>query len=269
MSDLDAYEDEMGRFSRLNDRELDRLLAGQGPVEDGDFVELATFFRELNVVFQEAPDGPTEIQHLTAIMDAVLLLPGADAPPVASTVERLFLRSRGAWSGRTSRAARVAFAVVLALGAFCGVAYAGALPGPVQGAVADVARNVGVSLPGAHNNKDDRAQNDKHDITRSKAPVGTQTHTNTGAETNGQGTQTNNHDAGAQQKDNHGAQNANSGAEHNGNEGGTNGAAGNTGQNNPGEGSQGSVNTTPQAGQGLGNQGDVNPGDGNQGNGSN
>jgi hypothetical protein len=269
LSDLDAYGDEMGRFSRLNDRELDRLLAGHAPAEDGVLDELADFVRELNVVFQEAPDGATETRHLTAIMDAVRLLPAAGAPALTSTVERPLSSRRVAWSGWRSRAARVAFAGVLALSAFCGVAYAGALPGPVQGAVADVARNVGVSLPGAHNDKNDGAQNDKHDGAGNNAPVGPQTDTNTGAETNGQGTQTNSHDAGAQQNDNHGAQNGNNGVAHSGNEGGTNGAADNNGPSNPGEGSQGSVGATPQAGQGLGNQGDGNPGDGNPGNGNN
>jgi hypothetical protein len=269
LSDLDAYGNEMGRFSRLNDRELDRVLAGHGPGDDGDLDELAAFFRELNVVLQEAPDGSTETRHLNAILDAVRVLPTADAPPLAaSAVRRPVFRRRGAWSGRTSRAARVAFAGVLALSAFCGVAYAGALPGPVQGAVADVARNVGVSLPGAHNNKDDGAQNDKHDGAQNNAPTGTQTDTNTATENGGQGgqgTQNNGHDTGAQQNDNNGAQNGNSGAGHNGNQGGTNGDSGNNGPNSQGAGPQGSIGVTPP----QADPGGANLSDPNQGNGDN
>jgi hypothetical protein len=251
LSDFDAYGDEMGRFSRLNDRELDRLLGGQGPAEDGDLDDLAAFVRELNVAFQEGPDGPTETRHLTAIMDSVRLQPTADTPPP--------MPRRTVWSGGT---ARVAFAGVLALGAFCGVAYAGALPGPVQGAVADVARNVGVSLPGAHNNKDDGAQNDNHDNVQTNAPTATQTDTNPGAETNGQGSQTKDQsqDGGqnqpreGNQNDSHGSQNGNSGAEPNTN----------AGVNSPDEGSQGNAGTTPQTGQGGTNQDN-----GGQGNGDN
>ncbi|MDQ2967756.1 MAG: hypothetical protein M3R37_05480 [Actinomycetota bacterium] len=255
MSDIDAYGEEMGRFSRLNDRELDRLLAGQGSADDGDLEDLAGFVRELNVVFHEGPDGPTETRHLTAIMDAARLQPAADTPP---------LPRRSVWSGRTSRAARVAFASVLALGAFCGVAYAGALPGPVQGAVADVARNVGVSLPGAHNNKDDGAQNQKDDGARNNAPTDTQTNTNAGSESNGQGDQTKSNDT--NQNDNNGHQNGNSGVQQGRNDSGATGDAGSNGASNSGEGSHGSVSATPQADQGSGG---ANQDDGSQGNGDN
>lgn len=252
MSDLDAYEKEMGRFSQLEDPEL------------------AAFSRELEDAFRTPPDGETETRHLTAIMDAVRLQPAADAPPSAATAQRRS-RRRGAWSSRPTRVARAAFAAAVALGAFCGVAYAGALPGPVQGAVADVARNVGVSLPGAHNNKDDGAQNDTNDGAQNDTPAAPQASTNPEAGTGGQSGQSGNQDTGgAQQNESHGAQNGKNRAEQNQN---TNGGSGTQGagsnDSNDAGGAQQGVGPIPPSGQAGVNQDGGTPGDGNQGNGDN
>jgi hypothetical protein len=262
LSNGSAYEDEMGLFSRLSDRELDRLFAGKGPAEDRELEELAGFFRELPVVFQQAPDASTEARHLTAIMEAVRLLPADEGTASLNAVEESKPGGRAAWLGRTSRAARFALAGVLVLGLFCGAAYAGALPGPVQGAVADVARNIGVSLPGAHNDKDNGAQNNKHDGAQNNSTPDTRTDTNEGAQ-NGQGTQSETN-GGAQNGGNQGSQNRNQGAQSDRNPSGTNDAAGNGGQNNPDQGAHGNVGTAPHADQSGGNQDN-----GSQGNGGN
>ena len=152
MSDGDAYEDEMAMLSRPSDRDLDGLIAGRAPDDGGDFDELASFVRELKQAFDSSPNTTTEARHLHAIAAAARLATHS-APLPAPT--------RPAPAKRRLWARPLVLAGALTLGLFCGVAYAGALPGPVQGAVADVAGNVGVSLPGAHNDKDEGAQNDK------------------------------------------------------------------------------------------------------------
>ena len=180
-----AHEDEMGRLLRLHDRDLDRLLAGRAPADNGDLDELAAFVRELTHTFQAAPDPATETRHLNAIMTRS----GRFLQPIQHPSKR-----------RMGRPARYGGAAGSEVG--CGpcdsclrgfsrsgcsaaVLYAGALPGPVQGAVADFARNVGVSLPGAHNDKDDGPQNDKQDGQPNIVPGNTQTDTNGTAETDG------------------------------------------------------------------------------------
>jgi hypothetical protein len=178
LSDDDAYEDEMG-IAQLDDRGVDRLLAGQSPAVNGDLEEVAAFVRELTFTFYAAPDAATERRHLTAIMDAVPL------PPVPAAASKAPARSTARLGGR-SRGVRLAFVGALAVGSFCGVAYAGVLPGPVQGAVSDAARTIGVSLPGAHDNKNDGARNDSHGGGQNNnAPESTGTPTNSGPETNG------------------------------------------------------------------------------------
>lgn len=266
MSDGGASQDEMGRFLRLRDRELNRLLAGRTLADNGDLDELATFVRELTHTFQAAPDPATETRHLNAIIDALRALPAADTAPMAATDGSASLARRSRWLAGRSWAARLVLAGVLTFGLFCGVAYAGALPGPVQGAVADVARNVGVSLPGAHNDKDDGAQNDKQDGQPSIVPGQTQTDTNGRAETNGvqddeSRLRQNDGEQGSQSDDRDSSQqHGNSGTQNRGNDDGTNGNSGGEGRSESGQGAHGNVGATPGVGQGGGNQGGGNQG---------
>jgi hypothetical protein len=250
LSEIGAYEDDMGPLLQLNDRDLDRLLAGHAPSGDGDLDELAAFFREVHS-FQALPEAATEARHLSAIMEAVRLR--SSTAPAAPQKRRLRGRS---WT------ARVALVAALALGSFCGVAYAGALPGPVQGAVADVARNLGVSLPGAHNDKKDGAQNDKHSGEQSNAPV--KTETGSGAVQNNSGDTRSGGNGGTQNKAGH--RNANqksessthgsSGAGNNMNDSGSSSAWSSDSSGSVDQVPPGDVGPTPPAGQGDGAQGD-------------
>ncbi|HSS79682.1 MAG TPA: hypothetical protein VLK24_00665 [Gaiellaceae bacterium] len=265
MSDDGAYQDEMGVFSRLNDRELERLLDGRQPNGDPQTDELALFVKQLEQTFRASPDAATQRKHLGAIMDAV-----AKAPPVAAatTVHR---RRRGRSTGR------LVLAAATLLGLFCGVAYGGAFPGPVQGAIADVAHNVGVSLPGAHHNKDDGAQNNTHDgqpslpsVTTpapSNGSVDPSTHANP-QQHDGTQNQENEHSGSQQQQSGSGtgqSQQGDSGSSGSSGNGGTGGSGqgahgdGGSGQSGGG-GSQGGGQQQQGAGgsQGGGHQGDGN-----------
>jgi hypothetical protein len=262
MSNGDAYQDEMGATLMLDDRELDRLLAGQEPGGDrGDLEELATFFRELPLTFAAAPEAPTEARHLSAIMDAIRLVPMAEEAP-----------GKRGWLGKAPRTVRIAFAAALVLGLFGGVAYAGELPGPVQHAVADVASHVGVGLPGAHDNKSDGAANDKSNGEHGNLPAGT--HKGTGTSKTPQSNRGTGHQGSHGQTG--GSQDGNSGNQGHANESGTSGASGADQSNNLDQGTQGqsggsgtssgSHGSATQGGQGgHGGQG----GQGGQGGGTN
>lgn len=160
MSDRDADGGEMGRFSRFSDRDLDALMAGKTPAGRGELDDLAGFLRDAAVVFEEAPDGGVESRHLAAMTDTARLLAN-DSPATEPAGEPAQLPRRKFMSRKLL--VPVAACLLLALSAFGGVAYAGALPGPIQGPVADVADNLGVSLPGAEGDNDDGAQNNKDD----------------------------------------------------------------------------------------------------------
>ncbi len=243
----------MKPFSRLNDSELDQLLTGRLTADGGELDDLAAFLRELTHTFRAVPDAATEARHVHAIMDAVRTA----APVEAAQARETAARATPAWRRRqrTARrplARRVALAAVLSLGLFCGVAYAGALPRPVQGAVADVARNVGVSLPGAHNDKDDGSKNNGQNGQPSTGPADTQTDTNGAAGTSGaengqghgnqhEGEQGNQNRTGSQDHGNSTTQNQSNGS-------GTNGNRGSDGSGDSG-GSQGAGNSSGNANQ--------------------
>jgi hypothetical protein len=278
MSDGGAYQDEMRRFLRLNDRDLDQLLAGRAPTDHGELDELAAFARELKHTFEVAPEDATEAGHLKAIMDAIRTLPEAETADVptdgsAGLARRSRPRLARVWARPLVLAGAVAFAL------FCGVAYAGELPGPVQGRVADIAGNVGISLPGAHNDKDDGAQNDKQDgqpIAPGQTPTDTTGATETGDAQNegsvgnrNDGEQANNARDGSQQHGESRTQNQT-------NDDGTNGNSGDEGHRDSGQGAHGGVGATPGSGgsqsgsqgggtQGSGTQGGGDPNGGTQG----
>jgi hypothetical protein len=129
-------------FAKASDREVDAVLAGRQT--GGELDDVATFFRELRENLVEVPSATLEATHLAAISEATRLAP----PPATQQRPR-----NRRFAARTTIAA-VGLAIMAAFG---GAAYAGALPAGVQGKVADIAGNVGLSLPGRdhpkkHNN---------------------------------------------------------------------------------------------------------------------
>jgi hypothetical protein len=261
----------MRRFLLLNDQELDRVLSGRALADDRDLDELAAFVGELIYAFRAAPDAVTEARHLNAIRQGIRALPPDGLVLTAATAGKTGPARRNGWLLGGSWAARLLLAGALAFGLFSGVAYAGALPGPVQGAVSDVARNVGVSLPGAHNDKDDGARNDKQDGPPRVVPAPTQMGDNVVPETSRQGDnrslvrpsgseQENEPQAGASQQQGDETRNRDE-------ENGTNGSS------NSGQGAHGNIGARHGAGQSGGNQsgsqGAGSQGGGTQGRGGN
>lgn len=159
MSDHGAYEDEMGRFRRLSKEELARLYAGTAPTADRILEDLADFMQDVATVLTEAPDGSTEARHLAAIAEAAQLL--TEDATAAGFERKPFRFTRRRRLVPNTLRLKIALAAVLALAAFSGAAYAGALPDQVQRPVADIADNVGVSLPdGPENDVDQGNVND-------------------------------------------------------------------------------------------------------------
>jgi hypothetical protein len=100
----------------------------------------------MRIGLEEAPPASVEAGHLSGIFEeARLRHPPAPARQIPAQHGRPRLRSP---LRRLAARARIAAVGLAALAAFGGAAYAGALPGPVQGKVADIARSVGLSLPG-------------------------------------------------------------------------------------------------------------------------
>ncbi len=148
----------MGRFSRLSDQDLDRLLAGNS-FGDGEHDELAAFFREMPANLQEAPDEATAARHVSAMVETCHLRTEAARPE--SKPARAFDSPRRKRL-MPSKVFKIVLAGVLALAAFSGAAYAGVLPGGIQAPTSGIAKNVGLSLPSGdeqNNNIDDGQQN--------------------------------------------------------------------------------------------------------------
>jgi hypothetical protein len=171
VSDFDAYEEDVGRLSSLSDHEIDRVLTGRALGADGALEEIAAFLEDVRPYFQEPPNDVTAAQHLAAIGQATRAL--SDGTGVAvhgfsadrARSQRARSRSRSTLGRRKLLVLAAALGVLLAFG---GAAYAGALPGPVQGAVSDLVGNVGVSVPGdGDGDSDDGGQGGSDD-----GPVG-------------------------------------------------------------------------------------------------
>jgi hypothetical protein len=151
LSDIGAHEDDMRFFSRLSDRDTDAILAGNAPAGDDELQELAAFFHDVRVSLAEPPSTAIATTHLAAIAEAARAsaLPGSEAQTTPEPRQRR-LRNPLTLPARLAAAA----AGLALLAAFGGAAYAGRLPDPVQDKVADLARNVGLSLPGNANDVD-------------------------------------------------------------------------------------------------------------------
>jgi hypothetical protein len=130
------------RFSmKLSERELDGILAGR--LTNGEFDDVALFFRELRNSFGEAPSHAVEAHHLAGIFEEALhLQPSVHKLPTLRGTRRLRNPFR-----RLAARATIAAVGLAALAAFSGAAYAGVLPRPVQDTVAHVAHHLGLALP--------------------------------------------------------------------------------------------------------------------------
>ena len=164
MSDFGAYEGEMDNIARLSDRELDLLLEGKAPADDGSVDDVTAFVEEAAVFLQETPDEATAARHLAAIAAVAheeLSEPSVSPSRADRKAPSFRIRSKPVFRNPLSGlAGKMALVAVVVLAVFGGTAYAGGLPHPLQGAVADVADSLGLSLPGADDDSDDGAVGD-------------------------------------------------------------------------------------------------------------
>ena len=143
----------------MDDRDIDRLLAGTLPNDDPDLAQLANILGAMGDAYPEPSTETVAASHLAAMMETAHLLAENGEPAVrpadnayGSDVRASGLpKSRRAtlkdiWSKKGAKVAMIAFAAVLALG---GTAYAGVLPAPIQNVVATAVRGVGITLPHA------------------------------------------------------------------------------------------------------------------------
>ena len=194
MNDRDADQDEMGRFFKLSEQEIDELFSGVAPPASGNLEELAELLAQARSDLSATPDKLTESRHLAAIVDATQLVtsgrPACNA--AGSAIERdqrvaLPWRNRPVFNNRfSSLAAQLSLAGGIVVVGLTGTAYAGALPGPVQRAVADAAHSVGLSLPGASNdiNTDDGGVNNTDDTAVNNVDEGAVNNVDEGAVNN-------------------------------------------------------------------------------------
>ena len=147
----------MNDLPGFSDSDIERLLAGKAPA-GGDRLdaELAAFARDVRTAFLAPAPPEVEREHLAAAVQAARL--AGTANPRAKPARRA---SRPvAWRRRTvlssvfvSLSAKIAGVAIAATAAAGGLAAAGALPAPVQSAVASAASNVGLNLPNPNADK--------------------------------------------------------------------------------------------------------------------
>lgn len=142
MTGLDVERDM--RRANLTDQKIESLLGGAAP-EPGDHLagDLASMRQSLSEAFP-LPVIPEHVEdsHLARMMAAAVPAPAFAAEDVRAD------RTAPLNSLKASFSRRVAALTLAFSTAFGGAAYAGVLPGPVQGAVAKAASVVGLHLPG-------------------------------------------------------------------------------------------------------------------------
>lgn len=162
MNGWSAHEDDMQFVARLNEREIDAILAGKAPADDPDLQAVTAFFRDVKTCLVAAPAPAVEVAHL-ARMSAAAGQARQRLHEQPSAAPR-----RNPFSPVAARATFAA-AAVAAIAALGGAAYAGVLPDPVQARVSKIARNVGISLPrsmsGARRDGDVRHESGKDGAT--------------------------------------------------------------------------------------------------------
>jgi hypothetical protein len=152
-----AYGDEVHSLRHISDYDAGRLLGGDLPAGDESLDELAAFVRDVGVAYSEPPTEPERARHLDAMWRAARSGPVERSPlaePLSSGtaadgagpgLPKLLRRRLASLAPRPRLAGAMAALALCA--SFSGLTALGALPEPVQAAVADAARAVGVSVP--------------------------------------------------------------------------------------------------------------------------
>ena len=142
---------------RLSDADLERFLAGKAPLGGDEAPELRQFFQDVRSRYTTEAPASVQQEHLARIVAAAR----AHSPQTKSPWQPAAAHpSGGSGDGRPpwrrkivlssilgSITTKILLGVVAAAAATGGLAAAGALPTPVQNAVASAAGGVGVNLP--------------------------------------------------------------------------------------------------------------------------
>ena len=160
--DHDAYQDDMARFLRLSDDDVERIFRGLPPEDDEDLRDLAGFLADAAATLSRPPAGEVRATHLSLLAGAIRTSsagpeassgPAAAALPVTRPTERRrSMRSPVArW---TAKVAVVAAALVVSTAA---LAWAGV---DLPGTAAETAfqKVLGVELPNQGHDGPDPAQ---------------------------------------------------------------------------------------------------------------
>lgn len=130
--DRDAYPDDMGRFLRLTDEDVERIFRGLPPEGGEDLRDLAGFLADAARTLSRPPRGEVRAAHMSLLAGAIRTPsagprgassgPAAAAPPIAPPAgERPLPRSPVArWIARVAVTAATLVATTTAL-AFAGV----------------------------------------------------------------------------------------------------------------------------------------------------
>ncbi|MPZ90580.1 MAG: hypothetical protein GEU68_02960 [Actinobacteria bacterium] len=150
MSDMNAYESDMGWLSKLSDEEIEQALAGDYAGGDASLADLAAFSLAAKTTFAAAPEDATRAAHVNAMAEAAADLDVAPAhaskPAASRPIRRVKLVLTSLFASLIAKVALVGLALAATTG---GLAAAGSLPEPAQEALARAAEKVGFELPAA------------------------------------------------------------------------------------------------------------------------
>jgi hypothetical protein len=146
--DRDAYPDDMARFLRLSDEDVELLFRGLPPGRDEDLRDLADFLSSATEALARPPRKDVEAEHLALLAEAVRSRSGA--PNAATRTEARVARSRerrGLMRLRTVRwAARFGVATTAVVLMTAALAFAG-VDLPSTAAETAFQKVLGVDLP--------------------------------------------------------------------------------------------------------------------------
>ena len=158
MSDLDAYESDMGWLSKLSDEEIEQVLSGDYAGDDANLGDLAAFARDAKATLRFAPDDSTRVAHVTAMAElAADLVPArvrTPKPPAPGPFRKVKVVLTSLFATLIGKVALVGVALAATTG---GLAATGSLPDPAQEALARAAEKVGFELPASDDTGEDEA----------------------------------------------------------------------------------------------------------------
>jgi hypothetical protein len=156
---------EMNDDTRMSDADIEQLLAGKPRPGGDELPGVRQFFQEVKTRYAVDPPAAVREAHLARIVSAARLQADQTSPGAAASIAPGAARAaapatsgggaeKPPWRRKVvlsslfgSITAKILVGVVAATAATGGLAAAGALPRPVQNAVASAAEGVGVSLP--------------------------------------------------------------------------------------------------------------------------